>query len=172
MGQNKVVQLGALGVLALAVVIALTTCRSEDPPPRDAIDVGSGEPLSQAALAGLGLEGDTEKDVVATLIGEVRDMKAGIEQLRRDNTALRADNAELKRMEQTIGRRVETQLLDAEQTVANNLDAEYRSMVRRLEEAERLLTKTQSMRTAPAVPAADGLPAVETVWVQPLGREG
>ena len=167
MGQNKVVQVGALLLLVLAVVVVFKRGDNDRPARPGVIDVGGSEQLSEEALAGLGLEGDTEKDVVATLIGEVRNMKAGVDQLRQDNTALRADNAELKGMEQTIGRRVETQLLDAEKAVADNAEAEYRSMLRRLEEAERLLAKTLAQRNR-ATPGS--LAPLDTVWVQPLGR--
>ena len=169
MGQNKVVQVGALLLLVLALVVAFKSGDNDRPATPGVVDVGGNQQLSPEALAGLGLEGDTEKDVVATLIGEVRNMKAGVDQLRQDNTALRADNAELKGMEQTIGRRVETQLLDAEKAVADNAEAEYRSMLRRLEEAERLLAKAQTQRSG----AAPGdLAPLDTVWVQPLGRAG
>jgi cell division protein ZapB len=150
-------------------VVALKSGQHEASAGPGVVDVGGGEPLSAQALAGLGLEGDTEKDVVATLIGEVRNMKAGIDQLRQDNTALRADNAQLKGMEQTIGRRVETQLLDAEKTAVDNAEAGYRSMLRRLEEAERRLEQSQ-VQYGGAPPG--GRTPSETVWVQPLGRDG
>lgn len=170
MGQNKLVQYGAALLFVVVVLIAVKSCKGDAHPISDAIDVGGGETLSQEALAGLGIEGDTEKDIVATLIGEVRNMKDGMSELRKENTALRADNAKLLGMEQSIGRRMEVKLSEAEKTVASQSEAEYNSMLRRLEEAENLLQKSQAQRSRGT--AGGGIEPLETVWVQPLGRDG
>ena len=169
MGQNRFVQYGAVVLLVLAVLIALKTCNSTLPAGDSAIEVSGGERLSEEALAGLGIEGDTEKDIVATLIGEVRNVKEGMEHLRTDNAALRADNADLKDMEQTIGRRLETELTEAEKKVLAQSTAEYQGMMRRLEEAERTLAQVQSQRPTPQ--RRTGAEPRETLWVEPLGRE-
>ncbi len=172
MGQNKIVQYGAVLLLIGAVLIAMKSCKGESTLNDDTIDVGGGEQLSKEALAGLGIEGDTEKDIVATLIGEVRNMKDGMNELRKENTALRADNAELKGMEQNIGRRMAVKLTEAEKKVAFQSEAEYNSMLRRLEEAEKLLQKTQTQRgRGNSTNTSTGEP-VETVWIQPLGKAG
>lgn len=170
MGQNKLVQYGAVLLFVVVVLVAVKSCKGDANPTSDAIDVGGGEELSREALAGLGIEGDTEKDIVATLIGEVRNMKDGMSELRKENTALRADNAKLLGMEQSIGRRMEVKLTEAEKTVASQSEAEYNSMLRRLEEAERLLQKSQAQQGRG--PVGGGIEPLETVWVQPLGRDG
>ena len=172
MGQNTFVQLGALVLLVLAVLVGLNTCQRESPQKEDAVTVGGGESLSEEALAGLGIEGDTEKDVVATLIGEVRNMKENMTLLRDDNAALRADNAALKKMEQTIGRRLASDLTAAEKKVLQQSTAEVQTLLRRLEEAEHTLTQTQSQRSLDgALNATDSIEPLETVWVPPLGRD-
>tara|TARA_R110002110_G_scaffold415854_1_gene658298 strand:+ start:30667 stop:32040 length:1374 start_codon:yes stop_codon:yes gene_type:complete len=168
MGQNKLVQYGAVILLVIAVLIGVKACKHDRPVSDGAVQVGGGETLSEEALAGLGIEGDTEKDVVATLIGEVRNMKEGMSLLREDNAALRADNADLKKMEQSIGRRMETQLTEAEQKVQQKSQSEYTSMMRRLEEAERQLAQAHQR---PATTPGGSMEPTETVWVQPLGRE-
>lgn len=170
MGHNKVVQFGAVLLLLAAILVAVKSCEGEPTKPDNPIEVGGGA-LSAEALAGLGIEGDTEKDIVATLIGEVRDMKDGMTLLRNDNTALRADNAELKKMEQTLGRRLHTELSEAEKSVVAQSTAEYEDMMRRLEEAEHTLARTQAAQRRSTPPAAQGVDAMETVWVEPLGNE-
>lgn len=170
MGQNKFVQYGAVVLLVVAVLIGVKSCQQDRPVSAGAVAVGGGEQLSKAALAGLGIEGDTEKDVVATLIGEVRNMKEGLSLLREDNAALRADNTDLKKMEQSIGRRMKSQLTEAEKQVQQHASAEYQTLRRRLDEAERKLTQSHhqtASKTLPGPAVASG----ETVWVQPLGRE-
>jgi len=172
MGQNKLVQYGAVILLVLAVLIGVRSCQNDRPATQGSVQVGGGETLSKEALAGLGIEGDTEKDVVATLIGEVRNMKEGMSLLREDNAALRADNADLKKMEQSIGRRMATQLTEAEQQVQQQSQTEYAAMMRRLEQAERTLAQAQS-QPGPTLTAVQGesIEPGATRWVQPLGRE-
>ena len=173
MGQNKFVQYGAVLLMVVAVLVGVKACKGDRPAPDDAVHVGGGEMLSEEALAGLGIEGDTEKDVVATLIGEVRSLREGMSTLREDNAALREDNADLQKMEHSIGRRMESKLTEAEQKVQAQAASEYDAMMRRLEEAERKLAHAQSQRGAGGLGVAGGsIEPGETVWIQPLGREG
>lgn len=170
MGQNRFVQYGALVLLLVALFVGVKSCQRETPAKEDSVSVGGGDRLSEEALAGLGIEGDTEKDVVATLIGEVRNMKENMTHLRDDNAALRADNADLKTMEQTIGRRLASELTEAEQQVLQQSSAEVQTMLRRLDAAERQLAQVQSQRAVDVSSPGAGLMAPEdTVWVQPLG---
>ena len=171
MGQNKLVRYGAVILLVLAVLIGVKACKHDRPISDGTVRVGGGETLSEEALAGLGIEGDTEKDVVATLIGEVRNMKEGMSLLREDNAALRADNADLQKMERSIGRRMETQLTEAQKQVQQQSATEYQNMVRRLEEAEDTLAQAQLRRGAEAVVQGESIKSSETIWIQPLGRE-
>ena len=172
MGQNKLVQYGAVLLLVVVVLIVISSRQDESISDNDAFAVGGGEALSEEAMAGLGIEGDTEKDIVATLIGEVRNMKEGMTQLRAENTALRADNAKLLGMEQNIGRRMAVKLSEAEKTVASQSEAEFNRMLRRLEEAEKLLQKSHTQRNPALNTASSSIEPLETVWVAPLGQEG
>ena len=170
MGQNKFVQYGAMVLLVVSLLIGVKTCQRESPISDGAVSVGGGDSLSKEALAGLGIEGDTEKDVVATLIGEVRNMKENMTHLRDDNAALRADNADLKKMEQTIGRRLESELTEAEKTVLQRSTAEVQTMMRRLEDAEQKLAQAHSQRSSDRSLRGSGpIESAQTVWVQPLG---
>ena len=170
MGQNRFVQYGAIVLLVLAVLLSVKTCKGDAPTGNEPVVVGGGENLSEAALAGLGIEGDTEKDVVATLIGEVRNMKENMGHLRDDNAALRSDNADLKKMEQTIGRRLSSELTEAEKKVMQQSTSEVQSIMRRLEEAERKLAQTHRP-SGGSSPGSGLIEPGDTVWVQPLGQE-
>ena len=99
-------------------------------------------------------------------------MKENMTHLRDDNAALRADNVDLKKMEQTIGRRLASELTEAEKTVLQQSTAEVQTMMRRLEAAERQLAQTPSQRSSGgSAHGADSIEPGDTVWVQPLGRE-
>ncbi|MFT6957707.1 MAG: integrating conjugative element protein (TIGR03752 family) [Halieaceae bacterium] len=168
MGQNTFVQVGAILLLVVAILVGVKACKRESPVDDESVFVGGGESLSEAALAGLGIEGDTERDVVATLIGEVRTMKDNMGLLRNDNAALRADNADLKKMEQTIGRRLASERTDAEKKVLQQSTADVQTLMRRLDEAERQWAQAQRSSGGPSQ-GSGSTESGETVWVQPLG---
>lgn len=172
MGQNRFVQYGAMALLVLAVLIGIKTCQREAPISDGSVTVGGGESLSEAALAGLGIEGDTEKDVVATLIGEVRNMKENMGLLRDDNAALRADNTDLKKMEQTIGRRLASQRTEAEKKAQQRSSSDVQTLMRRLDAAENTLAQTHAQRSMGSGSNRSGSSGPgETLWIQPLGSE-
>lgn len=170
MAQNRLVQCGAMALLVVVIFLGVATCGGESSVGEGGDRETSIDGLSAEAVAGLGIEGDTERDIVATLIGEVRDLKSGMQGLRSDNTALRADNADLKSMEQTIGRRVESQLSEAEQRVVAQSSADYHSMMRRLQEAERQLVQVGNGRRDNTARRTTAIEPSDTVWIDPLGH--
>ena len=173
MGANQGVKIGA-GVLAAAVLLVLLKTCSNGRPEEQPVRVEGGTALSEESLAGLGIEGDTEKDVVATLIGEVRGLKSDIESLRDENRGLRTDNDDLKKMENTIERRLTGKISEAENSVRQETQEQYNTMLRRLQEAEERLVASQKA----ALNGGDGTDGIgdvahdsQTLWVQPLGRD-
>lgn len=175
MNANTPVKIAA-GALALGVVLVLLNTWSGPKAEQGRVVVAGGSAMSQEALAGLGIEGDTEKDVVATLIGEVRSLKRDITTLRDDNRGLRSDNEDFKKMENTIGRRLAGQLSEVESSARQETQAQYETMLRRLQEAEASLADRYATARHPGGPAVSGQPiassvTAETLWVQPLGRE-
>jgi len=169
MGQNRFVQIGAMVLALVVLLVLLKSCKSDGVVEEAPVTVGGGESLSEAALAGLGIEGDTEKDTVATLIGQVKSLNEQTDQLRQENAALRDDNAQLLDMEQTIGRRVEGRLDEASERSVARMDAQVTRMENRIRAAEDRLGGLSNNRGAynNALPGTD---PSGTVWVQPLGR--
>ena len=55
MGQNKLVQYGAVILLVIAVLIGVKACKNDRPVSNGEVQVGGGETLSEEALAGLGV---------------------------------------------------------------------------------------------------------------------
>lgn len=122
MNSNRIVQLAAVG-LVLAVVMIVVIKNSKNSVSESDIDnplaVAGGEPLSEDTLAAMGLEGDTEKDTVATLIGEVKKLRVDVGALNEENAGLREDNRKFKDMESSIQSRLRVEMreeLNAEQT--------------------------------------------------------
>ena len=177
MGPNNIVK-AAAGVLAIVVLLVVVKTCSGGGSREQEVIVDGGEALSQETLAGLGIEGDTEKDVVATLIGGVKGLKDDINVLREENRELRTDNADLQKMENSMGRRLEGQIQKAEQSVVLETEKKLDSMLRRLQEAETNLKAAQNRNAALNQTAGsytgtgDEAGGSDTVWIQPLGRGG
>jgi integrating conjugative element protein (TIGR03752 family) len=181
MGANKFVKIAALVLALLVLLVTVKTCSNREAMKQDVV-VEGGSALSQEGLAGLGIEADTEKDVVATLIGEVRGLKSDIEILRDDNRSLRTDNDDLKKMEGNIASRLTGKISQAESSVRKETQDKYNTMLRRLQEAEESLRASQSGSASLGRDQGGGADGVtgswdggddsETVWVQPLGRSG
>jgi cell division protein ZapB len=170
MEANKPVKIAAAALMIAVLLVAFKSC-SSGRLEEQAVVVDGGEALSEESLAGLGIEGDTEKDVVATLIGEVRGLKSDIEILRQDNRGLRTDNDDLKKMEKNISRRLEGKISQAQTDVRQETQDKYNAMLRRLQEAESSLKRGQSLSVTQGTGELSTAPdESETVWIQPLGR--
>ncbi|MEM9257495.1 MAG: TIGR03752 family integrating conjugative element protein [Pseudomonadota bacterium] len=174
MGSNKYVQIAAIVLVLVAILLGIKTCKSDSSPQSGgAVTPGGGQPLSDEAMAGLGIEGDTERDTVATVTAEMKGLREDLATLVEENDALRSDNEKLLDMEESIGRRVEGKLEDASSSVEQEAKRQYDDMVVRLEEAEQRLQGL--MQRASRQEAARKLAPTstgETVWIQPLGRSG
>lgn len=170
MAGNKFVQYGAVGFLMVVALISIKSCRSGGTVEEEAVRVGGGDPISAEALEGLGIEADTPEDVVATLIGQVRELRSEQASLRSDNRALREDNAQLKGMEQTIGRRIETRIDQASAKVRRETHAQAEQLVRRLEGAEARLKQAEQNRYESSPFELDNPDVAGITWVHPLGR--
>lgn len=176
MGPNNVVKMGAAVLAMVVLLVVMKTCSGGGVHEQEVV-VDGGEALSQETLVGLGLEGDTEKDVVATLIGEVKGLKGDINSLRGENRDLRTDNAELQKMETNLGRRLEGKIGTAEQNVRKETEQRFNSMLRRLQEAEANLKAAQKNSMALNKPSgafgkSSEAATQDTIWIQPLGRNG
>lgn len=174
MGPNNAVKIGAAILAAFVLLIILKSCSGKSSVEGQVFADG-GSALSAESLRGLGLEGDTEKDVVATLIGEVKGLKQDINSLRKDNSDLRADNIGLQKMEGTMGMRLEGKIQEAEHAVISETQAKLDGVLRRLQEAETRLKANASRSSAAGATGTrvngDAASSTsETVWIQPLGR--
>jgi integrating conjugative element protein (TIGR03752 family) len=63
----------------------------------------------------LGVEGDTQSDTLATLVGQMKDMRANVQTLTKQNTELRQENSQLHQQESSINNRVDEALQKAQQ---------------------------------------------------------
>lgn len=173
MTSNRLVQIAALTLL-LAVLMALVIRSSKNKVDTAVVDnplpTAGGEPLSKEALAALGLEGDTEKDTVATLIGEVKKLRSDVSRLTEQNTVLREDNAQLSGMENAIQTRLRREIKQAISEGSARQQAKLDAHAARTEKRVRgfLNNAPASFSHRDDIPRKAGSGAASTVWVQPL----
>ncbi|MFG0410052.1 TIGR03752 family integrating conjugative element protein [Pseudomonas sp. FYR_11] len=97
--------------LALVVgFVVLKLLSAEDAAPNAK---GHPETLSPEEMKALGIEGDTPRDTVATLVAQVKQLRNELQTALNDNKNHKADNERLRQREQAIDQRVQ-QALDGE----------------------------------------------------------
>lgn len=114
MTSNPLLRIMLIGVL-VAVVLWLFwpgSRASNDAPPA-ALPLDSR--LTREELAALGIEGDTPRDTVATLVGQVKQMRRDMEQLSQQNQALAETNRHLNGQAETIDHKIRSAISENRQ---------------------------------------------------------
>ncbi len=95
-----------VALLVLFVGIRLFSGDSTQPPA--AVDADS--QLTPEEMQALGIEGDTPRDTVATLVAQVRQLRTELQTATTDNRAEREENQRLRQRESAIDQRISTAL--------------------------------------------------------------
>ncbi|MFV1849160.1 MAG: TIGR03752 family integrating conjugative element protein [Thalassospira sp.] len=160
-----------VGVVILGVIMVWVFNRDAGeavPSSEPAARVG-GQPLDEETLAAIGVEGDTPEDVVRTLVSNVREQNRRYEELATVNEQLRADNAALLNMQDTIWQRLSSDVRGLTNTLARDQQAE---LVTTRNEMQRLLDQA---RTQSHVVNSATVPVIDTsgiTWLSPLDGGG
>ncbi|MGH8303418.1 MAG: TIGR03752 family integrating conjugative element protein, partial [Steroidobacteraceae bacterium] len=93
-------------VLGVWVGVKLTSHHPTTPPPRGA----TGQPLTPAEMADLGIPADTPRDTVATLVGQVKHLRGELDTALHDNRDQKAENNTLRQQLSDIDARVQAAL--------------------------------------------------------------
>lgn len=93
-------------VLALAVWGLIKTWTAHRTP--HAASSTAADTLTPAELKALGIEGDTPRDTVATLVGQVKALRGEVQAAVNDNRAQRAENERLRQRESDIDQRIQS----------------------------------------------------------------
>jgi regulator of replication initiation timing len=97
--------------MALLIVFVGVKLFSGDRRPADT--ARSRSRLTAEEMRALGIEGDTPRDTVATLVAQVRQLRTELQTALADNRSQRAENERLRQRERSIDQRIES-ALDAE----------------------------------------------------------
>lgn len=109
-----------IAVAAVAIFTGVTMFRSKGEKPADtATDTPR---LTPEEMKTLGVEGDTSKDIVATLVGQVKAMRTDMHTLQGSNEDLQKENRRLRAREQDIDQRIQSGLHDQSEKVREDQD--------------------------------------------------
>ncbi|AZF53191.1 putative exported protein [Pseudomonas sp. R4-34-07] len=84
-------------------------------------DTGEGnrvEPLSRDEMQALGIEGDTPRDTVATLVAQVKQLRGELQDALKSNQQEKAENERLRQREGAIEQRVQSALQDGREQLS------------------------------------------------------
>ena len=71
---------------------------------------GTANPLTPEEMKALGIEGDTPRDTVATLVAQVKQLRTELQTALGDNRQQKAENERLRTRESAIDQRIQTAL--------------------------------------------------------------
>ena len=124
-----------VAVLVLFVAIRLFSGGSTSAPPT----ADAGAKLTPAEMKALGIEGDTPRDTVATLVAQVKQLRTELQTALSDNKSQREENQRLRQRENSIDQRINS-ALDSERT---NLRRDQEQAASARQQTEGLLADLQ-----------------------------
>ncbi|MCG8277452.1 TIGR03752 family integrating conjugative element protein [Stenotrophomonas sp. NLF4-10] len=122
-------------VLVLFVGIRLFSGGGEMAPTR----IDASAQLTPDEMKALGIEGDTPRDTVATLVAQVRQLRTELQTALSDNNAQRAENQRLRQREASIDQRINSAL----ETERSNLRRDQQQAASERQQTEGLLADLQ-----------------------------
>src|SRR5690606_15129964 len=109
MRSNGLLKWLMLPVAALLVFVGIKLLSGDGgnarPTPRE-----SGSRLTPEEMRALGIEGDTPRDTIATLVAEVGQLRSELQAALADNRSQRAENERLRQREGSIDQRIQSAL--------------------------------------------------------------
>ena len=124
-----------VAILVLFVGIRLFSGASTSAPP--AADAGA--KLTPEEMKALGIEGDTPRDTVATLVGQVKQLRTELQTALSDNKSQREENQRLRQRENSIDQRISSAL----ESERSNLRRDQQQAASERQQAEGLLADLQ-----------------------------
>ncbi|WP_397458522.1 TIGR03752 family integrating conjugative element protein [Pseudomonas asplenii] len=102
-------------------------------PPREPNDGDSVQPLSREEMQALGIEGDSPRDTVATLVAQVKQLRTELKNALKGNQQEKAENERLRQREGALEQRVQSTLKN-EREQANESRRQTHQLLQELQE--------------------------------------
>ncbi|WP_446027554.1 TIGR03752 family integrating conjugative element protein [Lelliottia amnigena] len=146
MGSNRLLKWLVVPAVLLVLVVGIKLTSNRAPEATD-----TGPRLTPEQMKVLGIEGDTPSDTVATLVGQVKQLRAELKSVRGEDTQQQSEESERWRQrESALDQRIQN-ALDAErkrqQEERASLDDEMRQTAERLQALQQRSDKTDSAQS-------------------------
>ncbi|PMV22632.1 MULTISPECIES: TIGR03752 family integrating conjugative element protein [unclassified Pseudomonas] len=166
MNSNGLLKWLLLLLVALAVVVAINL-RSTNTTP--AAKSERGATLTPEEMKALGIEGDTPRDTVATLVGQVKQLRQELKTSASDSLAQKNENDRLRQRESTIEQRMEGLLASERKRTENTRSNEREQTQGLLKDLQQQLQALSQKDVAEELPIGLGLQAGDE---PPPGKNG
>jgi len=125
------------------------------------------EPLSRDEMQALGIEGDTPRDTVATLVAQVKQLRGELQGALKSNQQEKAENERLRQREGAIDQRVQSALQDGREQLAET-QRQTRGLIEELQQRMESLGNTD-LPVGLGLEDSDsqGLVRDQLIWIEP-----
>ncbi|EAZ9289239.1 TIGR03752 family integrating conjugative element protein [Salmonella enterica] len=172
---NSLLKILVPSLLLGAGFIGLKACRSSgsETPAADSTVVAD---LTGDEMKALGIDGDTPRDTVATLVGQMKQYRTEMEEMRTSSAALVKENQRLRERDTNVDGRINSALNRERESFSNEMQKQQTSM---LDSFQQKLNQLSQKSAAPAGSGAGGdippglgldnqdVPAGAVRWVEP-----
>lgn len=126
------------------------------------------EDLTDDELKALGIDGDTPRDTVATLVGQMKAYRAEMEELRTSSHMLVKENQRLRERESGVENRINNAIARERETFSNTLQQQQTSLLDNFQKQLNQLTQKQAGDIPPGLGLDNqSVPAGTVRWVEP-----
>ena len=159
-------------MLALLLLVLYIGVKSVGPSREGTDNRSSVEPLSRDEMQALGIEGDTPRDTVATLVAQVKQLRGELQNALKTNQQEKSENERLRQREGAIEQQVQSALRDGREQLSET-QRQTRNLIedlqRRLESLD-----TADLPVGLGLENGDGMDRQgdQLIWIEPQdGRD-
>jgi integrating conjugative element protein (TIGR03752 family) len=97
--------------------------------------------LDKEELKALGIDGDTPEDTVATLVGQMKQYREEMAQIKKDSATLIAENQQLRQRDNSVEKRINSAISHERENFSNQLQQQQTSLLDNIQKKLDQLTK-------------------------------
>ncbi|KAA8994637.1 TIGR03752 family integrating conjugative element protein [Affinibrenneria salicis] len=166
---NNLLKLLLPCLLLGAGFIGLKSCQPADSE-KNKQDEHAVADLSGDELTALGIDGDTPRDTVATLVGQMKQYRQEMAEMRENSAALVQENRRLRERDQNVESRINNAISRERETFSSALQKQQSTLLDSVQ--EKLSQLTQKPAAADDIPLGlglenQGVPAGALRWIEP-----
>ncbi|EMS8291044.1 TIGR03752 family integrating conjugative element protein [Salmonella enterica subsp. enterica] len=167
---NHLLKILVPALLLGAGFVGLKACQSDSSKKQETADNAVAD-LSGDEMKALGIDGDTPRDTVATLVGQMKQYRSEMEEMRTSSAALVKENQRLREQSGNVESRINQAINHERETFSTEIQKQQTSMLESFQQKLNQLSQ-KTPTTTSDIPTGLGLddasaPAGAVRWVEP-----